>query len=288
MDVLDRDYRPRFALGFGRLLDRITRIWFRFEMRHAARIPKETVLFVGNHSGIGITDVLCLMGAASTVLGPGRRAVGMMHKMFVTAPIVGHVSRAFGAVPADPTSARAALARGWDVVSFPGGDIDACRPWYEARQVQFGNRRGYVRLALEADVPIVPLATLGSHRTYTLLPGGATIARVTGMKAWARCERFPLVLGTVLGVVVLALALASLVPWWAVAIALVALLVPNPARVTTEVLPPIDVAKLTAHIADREERIEAAHALVHEALTRAVATMQHGEPTVATSRKATG
>lgn len=122
------------------------------------------------------------------------------------------------------------------------------------------------------------LATIGSHLTYVLLPGGASIARVTRMKSWARCERFPLVLGEVCALTVLALAFAHVAPWWVAAIALLIALVPNPIRITTEVLPPIDVAAETAHIADPTARIEAAHALVHGALVRAVASMRHEAP----------
>jgi 1-acyl-sn-glycerol-3-phosphate acyltransferase len=229
---------------------------------------------------MGIVDVLCLLGAWAARYDGARRGVGMMHKMFITAPIVGAIARGFGAVPADPAAAKLAFARGYDVASFPGGDIDSCRPFNEARRVFFGPRRGYIRLALAERVPIVPLATLGSHHTYTLLPGGAAIARVTRMKRWARCERFPLVLGTVIAVAVLALTIAGLAPWWALALAMLAMVVPNPVRVTTLVLPPIDVAARTAHIADPDARIEAAHELVFGALEHAVATMEHGEQPV--------
>jgi 1-acyl-sn-glycerol-3-phosphate acyltransferase len=279
---IDAKYSPRFARGFGRGMSAISRIWFRYGFRHAERIPRGKVLFVGNHSGIGIADVLCMVGAATTALPEGRRCVGMMHKAFIDTPIVGTIASGFGAVPADPASAKEAFARGHDVICFPGGDLDATRPFYEARRVHFGKRRGYVRLALEQNVPIVPLATIGAHYTYVLLPGGAWIARVTRMKKWARCERFPLVLGTVLALGVLALTLALALPWWVAAIAGLAALVPNPVRITTEVLPAIDVAAQTAHIEDPTERIEAAHALVHGALERAVATMTHASDAAST------
>jgi hypothetical protein len=52
--------------------------------------------------------------------------------------------------------ARAELAAGRDVITFPGGDLDAGRPFHLPRVVRFGNRRGYAKLALEAGVPIVP------------------------------------------------------------------------------------------------------------------------------------
>ena len=154
-------YRAGFAQGFGRSVHAVTRIWFRFELRGEEHLPSRPCLFVGNHSGIGIADVLCLLGGWIALTDGKRRCVGMMHKMFIGAPIVGWISAAFGAVPADRAHARAALREGYDVASFPGGDLDACRPFTEARRVVFGNRRGYVRLALDAGVPVVPVATIG-------------------------------------------------------------------------------------------------------------------------------
>jgi len=275
-EAVEARYRPRFARAFGRGAHAINRLWFRFSLRGTEHIPERPCLFVGNHSGIGIADVLCLVGGWMTLTNGSRRCVGMMHKMFIEAPIVGHIASAFGAVPAKKENALSALRRGHDVVSFPGGDLDACRPFHEGRRVIFGDRRGYIRLALETGVPIVPVATIGSHHTYTLLPGGTTIARVTRMKKWARCERFPLVLGTLFALCVLGLAIARVAPWWFAPLAAVLALVPNPARVTSSFLPAIDVTKETAHIVDETERVEAAHALVHGALSRAVATMEHG------------
>lgn len=141
----------------------------------------------------------------------------------------------------------------------------------------FGNflHAVYARLALELGVPIVPVATIGSHYSYTMLPGGTAIARIARMKRWARTERFPLVLGVVVAFVVDGVALAGVLPWWTMGAAAVLALVPNPVRVTSEVLPPIDVSAATSHIADPAERVEAAHALVLGELRRAVATLEH-------------
>src|SRR5688572_682306 len=181
MHDVDRGYRPAFARSFGRMMHGVTRLWFRYRFRHEERIPASPVLFVGNHSGIGIADVLCLLGAWMAIHDGRRRVVGMMHQAFISAPVIGPIARAFGAVPAHRETAKGAFQRGHDVVCFPGGDLDACRPFHEARRVVFGPRRGYIHLALDAGVPIVPVATIGSHHTYTLLPGGAWISRATRM-----------------------------------------------------------------------------------------------------------
>ena len=93
-------------------------------------------------------------------------------------PGVRDLIRSVGAVEASPEAASAAFARGHDVLVYPGGDIDAYRGLHRPRDVVFGSRRGYARLALEAGIPVVPVATIGSHWSYLVLPGrGSSVAR---------------------------------------------------------------------------------------------------------------
>ena len=202
----------------------------------------------------------------------------MLHHGINVIPVLGWICRAVGAIDASPAAGREALAAGLDVLVFPGGDLDSCRPFYQPRAVRFGGRRGYLRLALEARVPIAPVATIGSHYTYLLAPGGEAVSRALRLKRLLRIENVPLPLG-LLGV---ALALGGHAAGWlspgaALALVVVSLL-PTPVRVTSEVLPPIDVAASTEHIDDPGVRIEAAHALVHGALQDAVRRMQHDRP----------
>lgn len=273
MKELDAGVAPRFAAWFGRRLASVNSVWFRYRLRGIEHIPSGPVLFVGNHSGIGIVDAVCLMGVSQTTLAQ-RNARAMMHDAFVAAPVIGRIARAFGAVRAERAAARAALEKGYDVVCFPGGNLDSCRPATEHRKVVFGGRRGYVRLALEAGVPIVPMVTLGSHFTYLLMPGGAMLGRLTRSAGWLRSEIIPIPLATV-GVLASIAMVACGLPWWLLALALVALVVPTPARVTTEILAPIDVAASTRHIADPEERVELAHRLVLGAIAKHLASMTH-------------
>ncbi len=272
------EFDPRVYTFYGRLFRTLCRLWFRFTLRGMERIPAQQCLFVGNHSGLGIVDVGCLLGAWQGRFGLTRRVVGMMHVTFVRAPLAGRLFRGFGAVMAAYDNGKAALAAGHDVMTFPGGDIDGCRPFYMPRAVRFATRRGYIRLALEAGVPVVPIATIGSHYTYLMAPGGEWIARNLGFERFTRNICVPLPLACVGVVASIALALAGVVPWWLAATGFIASLLPTPWRVTSEILAPIDIAALTAHIADPEARIEAAHEIVYGTLAEAVRTMSHRTP----------
>jgi 1-acyl-sn-glycerol-3-phosphate acyltransferase len=222
-----------------------------------------------------VADVLCLIGAWQARFGSSRRVVGMMHDLFIAMPIVGWFARGFGAVRADPAAAREGFARGYDVACFPGGDIDACRPMTAPWEVRFGPRRGYVRLALEAGVPIVPVVTIGSHFSYLVLPGSEHVARLARWVAGCRFKALPVTVGGLAVVAVLALTVAGIAsPWW-IAVASICALVPTPVRVTSAFLSPIDVRATTAHLASFEDRVELGHELVLGAIHGALRDMRH-------------
>jgi hypothetical protein len=128
------------------------------------------------------------------------------------------------------------------------------------------------------------LATIGSHYTWLFAPGGRTLSRALGLKKLLRNERFPLPLGWLAAGLMDILALCGVVPWWLVGVVTLLALVPTPARVTTEALPPIDVAKLTEGL-QGEARIERAHEIVHGALQHAVANMRHETPFLLSAKR---
>ena len=62
----------------------------------------------------------------------------------------------WGAIRAAPGEALRTLARGHAVMVFPGGDFDAEKPFWRRDEVRFAGRRGWARLAIRAQVPVVP------------------------------------------------------------------------------------------------------------------------------------
>jgi 1-acyl-sn-glycerol-3-phosphate acyltransferase len=274
-NAFESHYDAAFFARTARVLDPLTRFWFRYRLRGTDRLPTGPCLLVGNHSGLGTAEILSFVGGWHRAFGTERRLTGLMHDLFLKTPGLGHFYRAIGAIPAAPDNARRALEAGHAVLVYPGGDLDACRPFYQPREVIFGRRRGYVRVALEMGIPVVPLATIGSHYTWLMLPGGLTVSRVLGLKRLIRSERFPLPAG-------IAAALAAgvaaqqgwLSTWAALAIAALGLL-PNPVRITSEFLLPLDLASCTRHCRSEQERTELAHRIVHGALQNAVRAMRH-------------
>lgn len=275
MTAILEGYDAGYVARVSRVLEPVTRLYFRYRLRGTERIPDRPALFVCNHSGLGTAELLCMIPAFFRLFGDRREARGLMMDLFLKWPGMRGFWRKVGALPASPENGRAAIGAGHDVFVFPGGDIDTCRPFYEPRSVHFGSRRGYVRLALETGVPVVPVATIGSHWSWLMLPGGGAIARLFDTKRRFRIERLPLPVNALVILLAFALLLLHVIPVWLDVLVVLAALLPTPARITQEILAPIDLAKETAHLETLEEKLEHGHELVYGKLAHAVRTMEH-------------
>jgi len=78
------------------------------------------------------------------------------------------------------------------VLVFPGGDIDACRPFRRRYAIEFAKRRGFVRTAIRAGVPIVPIATVGGPDSMPVLARGQRLAKALQLDKVARLKMFPI------------------------------------------------------------------------------------------------
>lgn len=205
-------------------------IWF---VRHYHRlvievgdIPRDRPLvFVANHGFGGIFDlnVFAVM-AAIRDLHLGGPVTFLVHEIAWTLD-VGPLLEPLGAVPATPETAREALARGDHVVVFPGGEIDASKPFNERNSIRFGGRQGFARLALDAGAPIVPVVTAGAGNSLFVVTSGRRIAR------WLRLDR---------SVRVKALPISVSIPW-GISVGAAGMLpyFPLPAQLRSRVLAPV-------------------------------------------------
>jgi 1-acyl-sn-glycerol-3-phosphate acyltransferase len=97
---------------------------------------------------------------------------------------------------------------------FPGGDHEAFRSIFQANTVDFGGRVGFLRIARDAGVPIVPMGIRGSHFTAPILwqsravlPTLLVTPRLLGVK------RYPLTVLAVLGIAAVMAFLPVSLPW---------------------------------------------------------------------------
>lgn len=175
--------------------------WFSrryFQLRHsgAEHIPKGRVLFVANHNG-GIMgpDLMCTLPLLWRHLGPHSPLYALAHDFAMRqfTPLGSQLQRV-GAIRACRQNAERVLRRGGQVLVYPGGDLEAYRSFQRRNEIVLLPRTGFVEVARDLQVPIVPIVAHGAHRSAYIFSEGEHIARLLQLRRWARLERFPLAL----------------------------------------------------------------------------------------------
>jgi 1-acyl-sn-glycerol-3-phosphate acyltransferase len=224
------------------LLDLLHDRYFRVEGGGWERLPAATSLLVGVHAGATLTmDAWMLVYAWWRRFGAERILHGTAHDVLMALPGLGTLFRRAGVIPASRRGVAAALAAGHDVVVWPGGEKDSMRAWTRRDQVELAGRSGFVRQAIRSGVPIVPVATVGGSDTAPVLLEGGWLARRLGGKRLLRAEMCPVVLG----------------PPFGVAVEILPIHLPLPAKIRFELLDPIDVGDDPdrVHDADHVQRL---------------------------------
>jgi 1-acyl-sn-glycerol-3-phosphate acyltransferase len=204
-------------------------LYFRADVRGLRNIPEEgPVLLVGNHSGGNLTpDTLVFTLAFSTYFGVERRFHQLAHNLVLSIPGLGWLRR-YGTVAATPRNAERALDGGAALLVYPGGDYEVHRPSWESARVDFGGRKGFIRLAKERGVPLVPVVSVGGQETALFLTRGERLAKLFRLDRMFRLKVLPI----------------SIALPWVINVGDMLGHVPLPAKITVEVLPPVDVSEL--------------------------------------------
>lgn len=202
--------------------------YFRVEIHGWHRLPDRPCLLIGNHSGGQLTmDAWTLVAEWWRRFEDRRILHGTAHDVLMALPGLGDYFRLAGVIPATRTGVTAALAAGHDVVVWPGGEIEVTRSWSRRDEVVLGGHKGFIRQAIRARVPIVPVASVGGHDTVFVLTQGRWLANAAdwllGLKKILRAEALPLVLGAPFGLML------EIFP----------LHIPLPAKIRTEMLEPL-------------------------------------------------
>jgi 1-acyl-sn-glycerol-3-phosphate acyltransferase len=175
--------------------------WFRMEVDGWENLPEPPVLLVGIHSGAPFVWDAWTVGIHWwRRFGAERPLHGTAHDALMAAPGVGWYFRKMGVLPAAQDSMSSALAAGHDVALWPGGEVDSLRPWTKRDEAILAGRKGFIRLAINTGVPVVPIATVGGPDSMPVLATGRRIARALQLDRVARLKMFPVALQAPWGV----------------------------------------------------------------------------------------
>jgi 1-acyl-sn-glycerol-3-phosphate acyltransferase len=224
LDRRDPDYIRDEVASLGRILD----AWYAPVVDGLQHVPDGRALVVGTHNGGTLApDMFATMVAFWKEFGPERPSYGLAHDVVFKLPVAGRWLARIGAVPAHPANAVALLERDATVLVYPGGDVDAYKPYRERHVVKFGRRRGFMRIALQTCAPIVPVVSVGAHQITYVVTDGAKLAERLGVKRRWRLEVLPITLA---------------LPW-GVTVGPLAPILPLPTKVRVRVLPALDLAR---------------------------------------------
>ncbi len=168
---------PVAWLGFWRAMQH----YHRFETEGFENlIGGGAALLVAYHARGVASDVCMLSVDVHDRLGYLPHAI--FHEGMGRLPVFRTVLRGLGGVTNDDRVLSDAVARGEHIVVLPGGGREAFRSACHRYTVDWGDRVGYLRLALRLGIPLIPIGAAGVDDLYLGLNDG---------RRWGRRLRVP-------------------------------------------------------------------------------------------------
>ena len=152
--------------AYERLLQRVSflREWLQPTIEGIEHIPSEEgALLVTNHGHFGI-DLPVLL--TLILEGTGRGVRSLSDRIVFATPFFRDLAHMMGAVEGEPTAAVRLLQDDQLVLVYPGGAKEALGDPKDAYRLQWESSHGFIRTALRAQKPIIPIAGLGNEELY--------------------------------------------------------------------------------------------------------------------------
>ncbi len=170
----------KFALTTVGLLHRR---YFRTEVHGIEHVPAGRILLVANHSGQVPLDGAIIGAAMFMDAEPPRIVRAMVEKWAVSLPFVSLLFARVGQVVGVPENAKRLLEQGEALLVFPEGARGISKTFDRRYKLsEFG--LGFMRLAIETETPIVPVALIGAEEQYISIANVQTLAKLLRMPAF--------------------------------------------------------------------------------------------------------
>ena len=146
--------------------------YFRVQTDGWENIPKTgKVLLIGSHNGgLAAPDTVMMTYDWFRHFGTKRLAYALMEpKIWQFLPGLARLATQVGTIQPHPNMVRAALIRDAAVLIYPGGAKDVFRPYSLRNKIYFHGHKGFIKLALQEEAPIIPFISHGAHSTLIVL-----------------------------------------------------------------------------------------------------------------------
>jgi 1-acyl-sn-glycerol-3-phosphate acyltransferase len=162
VDVHGQSYAPaaaRYFFGAVRAVGAVLRV----NIDGLEHVPCEgPALLVANHT-FGYDTAFPLAAIHERL---GRTVWALGDHLWWKIPLVRRVAACVGVVDGTPESVDRLLADGKLVLVLPGGLREAVKPRELRYQLLWGRRYGFVRAAIRAGAPMIPLACVGADDLF--------------------------------------------------------------------------------------------------------------------------
>ena len=172
-------FSPGRSKGFGTFAFNMYR-YFRPQLTGIENLPAGRVLLIANHSGQLPFDGLVIGVACLLEADPPRWVRPMVERWVATVPFVNVFFSRAGGVVGDPVNCRNLLEQENAILVFPEGARGSGKPWSQRYRLQrFG--RGFMRLALQTNTPIVPVSVVGAEESIVSMTDLKPLANRVGV-----------------------------------------------------------------------------------------------------------
>jgi 1-acyl-sn-glycerol-3-phosphate acyltransferase len=169
------------------------RYWFRVDVEGIEHVPATGgALLASNHSGALPPDAPMIMQALRNEHPAPRPLYMLGEHWFKGYPGVGMLANKIGMVAAHPANAHRLLRdEGRLVLVFPEGQKGTRKLFWQRYKLRRFGRGGFVKTAIRAGVPIVPIAVVGAEEAMPIFAHVPLLQRVTGLIYFPINHAFP-------------------------------------------------------------------------------------------------
>ena len=116
-------------------------------------IPKEGAVIIACNHSLATYDMMLLMTAIYTKTNRYPRS--LIDRAFYKVPYLSKVMENFGGIQGTHENAHNILKEGNLLYLAPGGMQESLRPHNEKYEIYWGRRKGFARLAIDTQTPII-------------------------------------------------------------------------------------------------------------------------------------
>ena len=145
----------------------LIKTYFRVQVEGTEHLPRRgRALIIPNHSGVSGFDAMVLHHEIKRAIGRYPRI--LTHHLWFLSKTTSIPAQRLGFIEATMEKGIRCLSKNQLVVLFPEGESGNFKPSTQAYQLQ-EFKRGFVRMALQTESPIVPTLVIGAEETHVNL-----------------------------------------------------------------------------------------------------------------------